>query len=244
MRVETLNANVKVFKQNCSAFGPVERCFCGSCRSVVATIAESGEVYLAAGCIEDASIPADLARAWQTAFTESAIDEAVSWWPAPAEKRKRGASRVLTGGCACGACRFEAVSGDEFQTQHCYCNLCRRLSGSVAQTWVPVRPEGWKWTKDTTLELVRTTRHGQRHMCTACGCTMTIVYDSQPDCVWPVAGAIDDDCLPKDVSAALCRAIHICCSMMQPWYVLPEDGKEAPSSRPITNGPCSISQIA
>ena len=24
--------------------------------------------------------------------------------------------------------------------------------------------------------------------------------------------------------AALCRSIHICCSMMPPWYRLPDDG--------------------
>ena len=38
-----------------------------------------------------------------------------------------------------------------------------------------------------------TTKHGQRHFCTACGTTMTIVYDSQPDCVWPAAGTLEDN---------------------------------------------------
>ena len=111
------------------------------------------------------------------------------------------------------------------QTQHCYCNLCRRLSGSVAETWVPVRPDGWRWTSQRALELVRTTNHGSRHMCTVCGTTLTIVYDSQPECLWPVAGVLDDDSLPppQQLGSALCRSIHICCSMMQPWYKLPDD---------------------
>ena len=43
------------------------------------------------------------------------------------------------------------------------------------------------------------------------------------DCLWPVAGVIDDDSLPKDMESALCRSIHICCSMMQPWYKIPDD---------------------
>lgn len=61
-------------------------------------------------------------------------------------------------------------------------------------------------------------------MCSSCGVTLTIVYDSQPDCVWPVAGVLDDDSLPADLPAALCRTIHICCLYMQPWYELPHDG--------------------
>lgn len=71
--------------------------------------------------------------------------------------------------------------------------------------------------------LVRTTSHGSRHMCTECGTTLTIVYDSQPDCLWPVAGVLDDASLPEEMPNALCRSIHICCSMMQPWYQLPDD---------------------
>ena len=108
--------------------------------------------------------------------------------------------------------------------QHCYCGLCRRLSGSVCQTWVPVRPTGFTWTASGALTLVRTTAHGQRHMCAECGTTLTIVYDSQPDCIWPVAGVLDDDSLPADMPMALGRVIHICCSMMQTWHALPDDG--------------------
>ena len=37
-----------------------------------------------------------------------------------------------------------------------------------------------------------TTNHGQRHFCTACGTCLTIVYDSQADCVWPAAGTLED----------------------------------------------------
>ena len=61
-------------------------------------------------------------------------------------------------------------------------------------------------------------------MCKRCGTTLTIVYDSQPDCIWPVAGVLDDESLPADIPAALCRTIHICCVYMQPWFELPDDG--------------------
>lgn len=92
---------------------------------------------------------------------------------------------------------------------------------------MPVRPDGFRWTRSDGLELVRTTGHGQRHECSHCGGVLSIVYDSQPDCIWPVAGAIDDDAYPPAeggaLAASLCRVIHICCGDLQPWYQLPDD---------------------
>lgn len=212
----------------CSVHGGVERLFCGRCRSSLGSVSAGGSVFrLSLGCVVDESIPDAIALRWQTDFTEVGVDERALWWTARPVRRAAPAEvRTLTGGCSCGGCAFTCRSGREFQTQHCYCKLCRSLSGSVAQTWVPVRPDGFVWTASETLQLVRTTGHGQRHMCSRCGCTLSIVYDSQPDCIWPVAGALDDAALPTDEEAlgeALCRSIHICCSMMQPWYRLPDD---------------------
>uniref|UniRef100_A0A0G4FBW9 CENP-V/GFA domain-containing protein n=1 Tax=Chromera velia CCMP2878 TaxID=1169474 RepID=A0A0G4FBW9_9ALVE len=233
---DSTSAPVQKYLDSCNEIGPVERLSCGWCNSVLASVPAietggplGGGALLALGCVEDASIPPGLAKEWAHKFEEWKKEESAKWWEAaPSGRPIRGcrAERTLRGGCACGACTFEAWSGSEFQTQHCYCNLCRRLSGSVAQTWIPVYKDGFRWTKEDKLRVVRTTKHGQRHMCTGCGGVMTIVYDDQPYTVWPCAGAIEDDSMPKaeDMSRSLCRAIHICCSMMQPWYELPEDG--------------------
>lgn len=225
---------VQRFESECAGgLSTLSRVSCRRCKSILgavplgtpSTLAVAAS-YLAMGCIEDASIPPALALAWQGNYQDLATDDGARWWTAtPSSGRPMGGrgARVLRGRCACERCAFAAPSGDEFQTQHCYCNLCRRLSGSVAQTWVPVRPNGFEWTSRETLALVRTTSHGQRHMCTACGTTLTIVYDSQPDCIWPVAGVLDDDSLPSDLPSALARTIHICCTYMQTWYELPDD---------------------
>ena len=219
------DSRLRKYESPCDGLGkPLSRLFCGNCRSVLG--ATSGDdFYLALGCVEDESIPPPLALSYQTRYESLSADQSAVWWTAKPSNQGRPTAppRVLRGSCACGKCAFEAPSGSEFQTQHCYCNLCRRLSGTVGQTWVPVRPTGWRWTRDETLKLIRTTGHGSRHMCEECGTTLTIVYDSQPDCLWPVAGVIDDDSLPKDMESALCRSIHICCSMMQPWFKIPDD---------------------
>ena len=86
--------------------------------------------------------------------------------------------------------------------------------------------------------LKRTSSHGQRHFCPNCGGALTIVYDDQPDCIWPAVGGFDDDSFIDKSSGnntstnnnnnnkeiALERVIHICCRYKQKWYQLPQDG--------------------
>ena len=122
---------------------------------------------------------------------------------------------ILTGSCACGQCRYQIrlpYMATEFQ--HCYCRLCRQFSGSAFQTWMPVERSDFQWmpsrlrrppwsnkaspqteTQGSSFEppLIRTTPHGRRHVCPTCHGVLTIVYDDQPDVVWPAAGGLDDE---------------------------------------------------
>ena len=85
--------------------------------------------------------------------------------------------------------------------------------------------QGFEWISQESLELVRTTQHGQRHQCNRCGGVLTIVYDSQPNVIWPVAATVDEASMAVVVDKhTIDRVIHICCSMMQGWYELPQDG--------------------
>lgn len=223
----TLGGKAMIYKETCAALGPVERVICTKCYSTLATIsseenAKGIRAVLAAGCIEDSTVPRPLAKLWQTEFQEWEVASAAKWWTAVPRRCDGRRTADALGGCACGAVRFRAAIFPG-EAQHCYCNACRRLGGAASMTWIPSSNEGFRWTKKDSLRLVRTTRHGQRHMCTRCGTTLTIVYDSQPDCTWPVAGVLDDDSLPEDLDNSWYRVIHICCSMMQPWYRLPDD---------------------
>ena len=100
-----------------------------------------------------AGIPKALAGVWRDSFDEWCAGESARWWTERPQKNAKR-ERILVGGCACGGCRFRALCGSEFQLQHCYCNLCRKFSGSVAQTWVPVHSDKFEWTTRDTLQVL------------------------------------------------------------------------------------------
>lgn len=218
-------SSIKVHQDSCAAAGAMERFMCGICFTKLGArrVESDGKVmsYLCLGSVEDESIPDHLALDWQSNFEEWHPQSRPAWWDAmPTRPTFARRTERIRGHCACKKCVYEAalLPGE---AQHCYCKLCRRLSGSVAQSWVPASLETFRWSSSSSLRLMRTTNHGQRHFCSACGTDLTIVYDSQPDCVWPAAGTLEDsEVLSK---AVWYRVIHICCSMMQRWYQLPDD---------------------
>lgn len=219
-------------KDNCGELGEVDRLFCKECYSKVATKQVSGEndkkLMVCLGSLDDDSIPDSLNESWKKDRTEWQQNSAAKWPKALPRMTRHGLPTPLsvTGSCACGDCAYEIPFVPPMELQHCYCKLCRQLSGSAFQTWVPVYHENFVWTTPEPA-LVRTTQHGRRHVCRKCGGVLTIVYDSDPDCVWPAAGGFNDATLPDEESKVgeyLDRVIHICCIWKQPWYQLPEDG--------------------
>lgn len=211
----------------CSSMGAVARLACSTCWSKLAVVhlhgAKCPAAFVALGVVEDDSVPAAVAEKWRRDYQDRALCQGSVWWsarPSPRETLPLLRSRLVRGGCACGACEFEAalLPGE---AQHCYCNLCRRLSGSAFMTWMPASNERFRWLRQESLKLVRTTRHGQWHFCTKCAGCLTSVYDDQPECTWPAAGALYDEYLQE---SQWYRVMHICCSMMQPWLLLPDDG--------------------
>ena len=138
-------------------------------------------------------------------------------------------AKMWSGSCECGASKYEISLTRLTQLQHCYCNLCRKLSGSPYSTWLPVDKEHFQWKQSDAVTLVRTTPVGQRHICSKCRGVLTIVYDDQPNLIWPCAGGLDDASLPDssgEMGTLLSRVCHICCRHLPPWIDLPEDDTE------------------
>jgi len=222
---------VRTWRGRCNQFGCVDRYFCNSCGGRLATCCttQSNSLHVALGAIRDESIQSSCAKRWQSSYRAWCLDEASPMYtvlPRRALIQNSMAAldfKWISGGCCCSGCIFDAqvLPGE---LQHCYCNLCRKFSGSAMQSWIP--SERFKWVSAKTLVFRRTTQHGRRHMCSTCGTALTIVYDSDPDTVWPAVGTLHDSRSPEnnDVDSYLARVIHICCEWMAPWYRLPDDG--------------------
>lgn len=218
-----------VYRDSCGEKGPVDRLYCPSCYSKLATrivYDDFNTILLNMGSIKDSSIPKDCNIAWKSK-RRTWQEESIAPWAHAKPKLSESGSiptmHEMTGQCACGEASYRVKYGPPSELQHCYCKLCRNLSGSAFMTWVPV-PD-FEWTSKEP-PLMRATDHGQRHVCPKCSSVMTIVYDNDDGFVWPAAGGFDDASLPNDIEPYLQRVIHICCVWKQDWYDLPEDGLE------------------
>ena len=73
---------------------------------------------------------------------------------------------ILTGGCACGAVRFEA-DGEPYRVGLCHCMTCRKETGAVFNSFA-IYPAAAVRISGTTA-VYRSSDTGRRHFCPACG---------------------------------------------------------------------------
>jgi len=77
----------------------------------------------------------------------------------------------VTGGCMCGAIRYEAV-GEPMTVAYCHCSSCRRHTGAPVVTWIAYESHQVRWPKGE-----RKTYHSSpgvgRAFCGDCGTPLT-----------------------------------------------------------------------
>ncbi|KAL7547729.1 hypothetical protein ACHAWF_011018, partial [Thalassiosira exigua] len=151
------------FPSSCDALpdeeggGGVERWHCTACSSkllseVAAATGDDGECWVNLGPLDDDAVPGSLADSWKERLKRGGnnfrADRACSWADALPGYRappSTVATTTWTGGCACGACRYEVAVTRPAQLQHCYCHLCRELSGAPFMTWIPIYRRDFVW---------------------------------------------------------------------------------------------------
>jgi hypothetical protein len=74
---------------------------------------------------------------------------------------------AITGGCHCGAIRYEA-EGEAVTHALCHCTDCRRSAGAPMVGWTMFRLDGVKVTKGAP-KIYQSSQHGRRHFCPDCG---------------------------------------------------------------------------
>lgn len=74
---------------------------------------------------------------------------------------------LLTGGCQCGAVRFE-VTGPPARIGACHCRMCQRALGAPLGVFVVARSDRFRWTRGQPASFASSNR-AFREFCGVCG---------------------------------------------------------------------------
>lgn len=132
----------------------------------------------------------------------------------------------LTGGCHCGAVRYE-VDGEAITHALCHCTDCRRHAGAPMVGWTMYPEAAVKVTKGKTKTYASST-HGRRQFCPDCG---TGLFYSNAQIL---PGIVDIQSATYDDPNAIPARIHIQVAERIGWmaqaHALPQFERYPPQS--------------
>lgn len=86
--------------------------------------------------------------------------------------------KLYTGGCLCGAVRFEAI-GPAGAPHTCSCRMCQRHTGALTVAWVEFASDRVKWIGAAGRPSVhRSSDYSTRAFCAACGSSLGAIDDN------------------------------------------------------------------
>lgn len=100
---------------------------------------------------------------------------------------------MFSGGCLCGAVRYEA-NAEPLMAGHCHCEDCRRSSGTGHASHLGV-PEAGVSIRGETKGYPRPADSGHivtRHFCPTCGAPVFSTNDAMPGVIFLRASSLDD----------------------------------------------------
>lgn len=125
-----------------------------------------------------------------------------------------------TGGCLCGAIKYE-VNGDLVFSGNCHCDDCRRLTGSAFATLAFFKAEDVAVTKGTTKSFAHTADSGNslsKEFCGTCGSQLFGSGSGRPGLKSVKIGTMDDvGSIRPTVSVYVSKAL--------PFTIVPTDTK-------------------
>jgi hypothetical protein len=119
-----------------------------------------------------------------------------------------------TGGCLCGAVRYE-TSGPATNLCYCHCRSCRRAAGAPLVAWGTFARSGLRVTRGTLAEY-RSSPNVWRGYCAACGGSLTYRHAARAD-------EIDVTLASLDEAAGLAPRMHVWVGEKLPWVHI-DDG--------------------
>jgi len=135
----------------------------------------------------------------------------------------RPPGRRLTGGCQCGAVRYE-IAGAPHEIYVCHCRECQKQSSSAFGISVMVRSADVALQMGTLRRWSRPTDSGGTLACFFCGECGSRVWHGDPERAEEISikgGSFDE---PVDVT----RAVHIWTARKLPGVIIPEGARQYP----------------
>ena len=134
----------------------------------------------------------------------------------------------LTGGCMCGAVRYE-LNSQPFDAGWCHCRTCQLTSGAPAMVFASVKEGDLVWTTGSDkVKSVKSSSFGHREFCGECGTPFLMKVDHQPE-------TVDFSVTTLDEPGAVGPGFHIFWSSKVPWFepgdALPRHDKFRPNTR-------------
>lgn len=134
---------------------------------------------------------------------------------------------MVTGGCLCGAIKYEISSSLQF-ARNCHCAMCRKVTGAAFATWAYVEVNNFRWVRgEAQLGKYQSSSDVTRTFCKMCGSTMQ--YVAKPtfqDAFGLALGTVDGDPGCKSMR-------HVMVGSKAPWFEitdkLPQSEEAAPS---------------
>ncbi len=81
---------------------------------------------------------------------------------------------MLTGGCHCGAVRYEAA-GEPVERALCHCTDCQKTTGAPALAWFTVATDGFRFTQGSPTTYASSSQ-AERTFCGRCGTQLTFAH--------------------------------------------------------------------
>jgi hypothetical protein len=120
----------------------------------------------------------------------------------------------LTGGCLCGAVRYEVLEAI-FDAGYCHCSICRRSIGAPVLAWANVRASRFEL-RGSDARKYRSSSKGCRVFCGVCGSPIAFVPDDESGLVSFSIATLDD---PE----AIRPMVHMCHADKLGWFEIADD---------------------
>jgi hypothetical protein len=132
----------------------------------------------------------------------------------------------LTGGCLCGAVRFE-VTEPLVSSGYCHCTRCQRRTGTAASPGARIAPGSLRvLAGEEHIRAYEPAEGFAKVFCSACGSSLWSRSQEDPDIFSIRLGAFDDD-------PGIRPTYRQFVAYAAPWESIPDDGLERfPESRP------------